>query len=169
MHFFNLRLIPFCLGGPAFFLLAIGVGTGDTPIHIGTPEVDVEESICMNVSFGCVGCVHPYAVQVGRWIQLWRYTILFNIPCDTNDTNAFLQLSMIGLDPPSTVEMEQLDTDLQHTYQFGLPIGRYRIKWDFQITIGYAFIRQVSSTTGVCNYTGMGKTCHFQYYINVMR
>ena len=72
--------------------------------------------------------------------------------------NAFLQVSVIGLSPPLTVQMAQMEPNLQHTYQFGLPNGQYRVEWDFRISIGYAFIREVSSTPGMCNFTGMSKS-----------
>ena len=49
----------------SFYVLAVGVGTGDTVNPISTPEVNVMEPICVNVILGCVGCPPVYSVQVG--------------------------------------------------------------------------------------------------------
>ena len=88
----------------------------------------------------------------------------YNIP----DTHALSQVSTIGMEPPYAIQLQPLKSNRLQTCQFGLSNGQYRVTWDFQIAFGYAFIREVNFTTGICNNTGMCKVGNFHRAYKVM-
>ena len=54
----------------AFYILGVGINRGDIVPPISTPEVYIEEAVCVKVELGCVFC-HPtreYTVQVNEQI-----------------------------------------------------------------------------------------------------
>ena len=77
------------------------------------------------------------------------------------DTYALSQVSTIGMEPPLAIQLQPLKSNRLQTCQLGLSNGQYRVTWDFQIAFGYAFIREVNFTTGICNNTGMCKVDNF--------
>ena len=65
-----------------------------------------------------------------------------------------LQLVVIGPGDPLVIQLAGLTDQREYICHFGLPSGRYRMEWMFKVIQGYAFIRDVSYSSGVCNYTG---------------
>ena len=65
-----------------------------------------------------------------------------------------LQVLLKTLDSTSIITLLGLKDLRQHICNFGVPSGRYRVEWIFNINKGYAFIRSVSYSSGICNYTG---------------
>ena len=96
---------------------------------------------------------HTCAIINHVWRNMYvRYRVLIS-----------LQLVVIGLDTTLNIDLTGLNERRQHTCQFGLPRGRYRIEWYYKIIQGYAFIREVSYTSGVCEYAGQyGTICHWK-------
>ena len=72
-----ISFVSFMLPDTYFYMLAVGVGIGDTLLPISSPEVNVTEPICLKVILGCVWCPHFYDVRVGRQIQSRLYSEMF--------------------------------------------------------------------------------------------
>ena len=75
----------------SFFMLAVGINQGETVPPISTPEVYVNQPICVSVKLGCMFCrpTTDYTVQVDAEVMsmnvrlsqcnvLWHLKILFS-------------------------------------------------------------------------------------------
>ena len=110
-------------------MLAVGINPGDSVAPISTPDVYVDGSIYVTVQLGCMFC-RPriqYTVQVEIY-NSDMVSVCWAVTCKWISFFFLLHVVVVSLETSFVIKLKDLTEERQHTCQFGLSSGRYRIE-----------------------------------------